>query len=256
MNQHLNKSDGERRAFERQPGAPLWTQVKSDILKMIVTGVFLPGDRLPSEAELCERYGVSRPVVREALSQLVFEQQVFKHQGKGAFVSAQRDDEDFIGTTVGFSDELLAKNRLVTRKILRQTVADPSPEARRLLRLDLGQKVVQVDRVLSVNGTPRMLVRISLRGDAVPGLDKQPLENRSLYETMRRAYGLTFRRAERWIEAVQPTAEEAGWLEIAVSTPVLKIESVSYASTHSSDPVEYFQAIHRTDRGRLHFVIR
>ncbi|MBZ9655259.1 GntR family transcriptional regulator [Phyllobacterium lublinensis] len=243
---------------ERRPisdgGTPLWAQVKSSLIEMIADGRMEPRSKLPSETELCAKFNVSRTVVREALKQLVFERLVYKHQGKGSFVAERRDEQDFIGSTVGFSDELMGKNKLVTRHVIRQEVALPTSRARKLLRLERDERVVMIDRVMLVDGEPRTLVRISLRQSAVPGLEALPLEKRSLYETLRRQYGISLKRAERWIEAYTPTHEEAQLLQVAPNTPLVSIESCSYGD--GDDPLEYFVAIYRTDRARLHFVIK
>ncbi len=64
-------------------GTPLWSQVKTALMTLITTEKLSEHARLPSEAELCEHFGVSRTVVREALNQLVFERVIYKLQGKG-----------------------------------------------------------------------------------------------------------------------------------------------------------------------------
>lgn len=61
----------------------------------IQSGRLAPGDQLPSERQLCEQFSVSRAVVREALSQLKFEEQISTRQGKGAFVALRADKHAF-----------------------------------------------------------------------------------------------------------------------------------------------------------------
>ena len=58
-----------------------------DILKQISTGGFAAGERLPSEKELGERFGVSRPIVREALERLRAESIIWSRKGAGSFVA-------------------------------------------------------------------------------------------------------------------------------------------------------------------------
>ncbi|WP_018183792.1 FadR/GntR family transcriptional regulator [Kaistia granuli] len=57
------------------------------ILEQIVSGTFAPGDRLPSENDICKAFEVSRPVVREALQRLQVDGLVIARQGAGTFVS-------------------------------------------------------------------------------------------------------------------------------------------------------------------------
>jgi len=67
----------------------LSTQLVSELRELIASGTFAPGDKLPSENELIERYAVSRTVVREAISGLKADGIVETRQGVGAFVTGQ-----------------------------------------------------------------------------------------------------------------------------------------------------------------------
>ncbi|GGJ96130.1 GntR family transcriptional regulator [Pseudomonas matsuisoli] len=58
----------------------------SELTRRIVLGTLKPGDKLPSENTFVKEYGVSRTVVREALSRLQASGLVETHHGKGTFV--------------------------------------------------------------------------------------------------------------------------------------------------------------------------
>ena len=62
--------------------------VADEIRKRIVVGKLVPGDKLPTERELCDEHQVSRVVVREAIARLRHEGLVASHQGKGVFVAS------------------------------------------------------------------------------------------------------------------------------------------------------------------------
>lgn len=66
---------------------PLSTTVADSLAEMIRSGALKPGGQLPTEAELCTRYDVSRTVVREAVARLRSEGLVIPQQGRGMFVS-------------------------------------------------------------------------------------------------------------------------------------------------------------------------
>ena len=236
---------------------PLWSQVKQSLLKMISDNALGIHAALPSESALCERFGVSRTVVREALNQLVYEHVIYKRQGKGAFVSGRREEQNFVGSVVGFSGELLDKHKRITRRVLVQRVSTPSQRAQSFLRLPPGDgiesRVVEVSRVQMVEGIPRILVHHSIPEQLTPGLDQVPLQARSLYDVLQKQYGLIFKRADRWIEAVTPTPEEADLLEIPHTSPLLAIESC--AMSEQGRPIEYYRALFRTDLASLHLQI-
>lgn len=58
-----------------------------DLAEKVLSGALKPGQRLPTEAELCEQYEVSRTVVREAIARLRSDGLLLSHQGRGMFVS-------------------------------------------------------------------------------------------------------------------------------------------------------------------------
>ena len=64
-------------------------QIYGRVFDEIVSGRYAVGDRLPTEMEISEAWGVSRPVVREALLRLRADGLVVSQQGLGTFVSTQ-----------------------------------------------------------------------------------------------------------------------------------------------------------------------
>ena len=245
-----------RPASARAPrGRPLWAQLRQSLIDRISGGGLGPHARLPSEAELCAEFGVSRTVVREALNQLVVERRVYKIQGKGSFVADAREDQDFVGSTTSFSGDFVGKSHVVSRRVLSQRLRPASEREARMLRLDPSEsRIVELDRLLTIDRTPRMLVYTVLRPSVVPGMENLPMHNKPLYDTLRRQYGIVFDKAERWIEATSAPREVADLLEIPPGAPILRIESLS--STPGGAMVEYYTAYHRSDQARLHFTIR
>ena len=234
---------------------PLWAQLKAWLLNQIASGGLAPHDKLPSEAELCARFGVSRTVVREALKQLVSEQRIYKMQGKGSFVSAPRTDQDFVGSTMSFTADLQRSGHIVTRRVLNQAQLLATEEEARLLRLGEAETaIIELDRILIVDDEPRTRVLAILRASAVPGLAEAPVGARSLYQTLQQRYGIVLQKAERWISAENADAETAALLDIPAGTAILNIQSVSVDQT--GRPVELYYARHRTDKSRLHFFIK
>lgn len=236
-------------------GRPLWAQLRQTLIDRIAAGGLAPHARLPSEAELCAEFGVSRTVVREALNQLVVERRVYKIQGKGSFVADAREDQDFAGSKISFSGDFIGKNHVVSRRTLSQRLRLATEREARMLRLEPDEtRVVELDRLLTVDRTPRMLVYTVLRPSVVPGMETLPMHNKPLYDTLRRQYGVVFDKAERWIEAVAAAGEVADLLEVAPGAPVLRIESLSGITGDLM--VEFYTAYHRSDQARLHFTVR
>lgn len=92
-----------------QPAHTLPMEIVQWLSEEIHSGRLATGDQLPSERQLCEQFSVSRAVVREALSQLKFEELITTQQGKGAFVAKRGDRHAFRMTEVSLEqhDSLL-----------------------------------------------------------------------------------------------------------------------------------------------------
>ena len=111
---------------DRNAESPLWTQFRDTLRSLILNGKVAVGEKLPTEAELGEQFGISRIVVREALADLVRSGLIYKIKGRGAFVSARERDEDFVSTVLGFSDEMERKGRTVRTQVLVQELRAPT----------------------------------------------------------------------------------------------------------------------------------
>ena len=66
---------------------PLYRQVESIIKKIIDAGKLVPGDLIPSEPMLSSSLGVSQGTIKKAIDNLVKEKRLYRHQGKGTYVS-------------------------------------------------------------------------------------------------------------------------------------------------------------------------
>ena len=253
--QHINIQNSRTLpSINRDADSPLWLQLKTILQGQIQSGELLPDSQLYSEHELCRMYGVSRTVVREALSELVHDRYIYRIQGKGTFISGRKEEQDYAGSNIGFSGEMIGKGRKVMTKIVKQTLAKPSKRVRRLLRLVKPQQVIQIRRLMYIDDQVRLLVDMSFPADLVSGFENVNLGNRSIYDVLKRRYGLVPSSSERWIEAIMPTEKQASLLNISPKTPLLGIESCAYLENGRA--FEYYYGYHRSDISRLHFSFR
>jgi len=73
--------------IDKNSPMPIYYQLKEMIKEKIETGEYKPGDRLPTELELCQQYSISRTPVRQALSELHYQGVLFRKPGLGTFIS-------------------------------------------------------------------------------------------------------------------------------------------------------------------------
>ena len=109
---------------------PLYYQLENVLREKITSGTFTGGERLPTEIELIEQYGVSRITVRQALSALAEEGLIDRKQGRGTFVieaSDQSDVERFV--------TLVADGRKLKAEVTALTSAASTADAEAANRL-------------------------------------------------------------------------------------------------------------------------
>ncbi|MDX2376552.1 GntR family transcriptional regulator [Microbacterium sp. LRZ72] len=240
--------------LDRNADTPLWQQLARVLREDIQSGRLGPDQALPSESELIDRFGVSRTVVREALAELVRAGLIYKVRARGSFVSPQRPDLKFIGSMTGSSDDLAAAGRSMTTRVLSFDVGIADADDASALRIEIDDPVVRLRRLRHVDGIPWLLVDTTLPAHRFPTLVRANLVNRSLYEHLRRNFGVQPSGADRWISAVVPSAEDAELLELDQGQPVLAIESIAWDA--DGVPFERYHALHRSDEVRFHVGIR
>ena len=109
---------------------PLYSQLVSIIKRNISAGTLSPGALLPSEAELCRTFDVSRSTVRQAIGALEAEGLVVRKQGRGTFVAEpkmRRRTEN----VYSFTSEISAMGMTPSSTILEFEIMDPTPGTRR-----------------------------------------------------------------------------------------------------------------------------
>ena len=241
-------------SLDRYADAPLWQQLSSALREEIDEGRLLPDQALPSESELINRYGVSRTVVREALADLVRAGLIYKVRARGSFVSPRRPELKFVGSMMGSSADLEATGRIITTRVINfeNDVADAKLAEE--LQISVGEPVLRLRRLRFVDTAPWLLVDTLLPEQRFPNLARANLENHSLYDHLRRHYGVHPSGADRWISAVNPSPEDAALLQLRPEDPILAIDSIAWDA--QGVPFERYHALHRSDGNRFYLGIR
>src|SRR5262245_45418444 len=239
--------------IDRNGPAPFYHQ-QNEILLSDIGSSWWSGDKLPSESELCAQYGVSRTVVRQALDEMEREGLVYKIKGKGAFVTGRKFESTFVQHAAGFHASMAGRGHAVSSEILLQEVVPARPHVARMLGLDVGEPVLALDRVRSVDGIRIQVVRAWLPHRLCRGLEGVYLGDASLYEILETRYGLRPHHGWRAIEAVPITAGDATLLGVQPGSPGLLVDSLT--STAEDVLFEYFVAVYRGDRSRFDIEVR
>jgi GntR family transcriptional regulator len=232
---------------------PYYEQLKRLLLRAIEEKGLEQGAILPSEAELCEAYGVSRTVVRQALGDLVNDGRLYRIRGKGTFVARNAPRAQFMESTLGFFEEPPQDTDNVIRKVLRCDHTEPPPEIAALLAQEPGAGCIGIERLRMVDDDPVSYSRHYLPTRIRPNLleDVRGFDHahRSIYEFLEDVCGVEIYSGHRTLEAVATPRDIAKLLELKTGAPALFVRSVS--RDISGRPVECFEAWHRGDRAQF-----
>ncbi|MBZ0310680.1 MAG: GntR family transcriptional regulator [Anaerolineae bacterium] len=227
---------------------PYHTQVYQALEQIIITSL-QPGDRLPGEPKLCNLFGVSRTVIRQALDQLLHDGLIVRVMGKGTFVAEPKISERLIGRLTGFYEDMVEQGYTPISRVLRQEIVQANAKVARNLNLETNTEVIAIKRLRFVNDVPIQLVTSYMPYTLCTEILHADFTQQSLYAYLRNECHLEIKSGKRIIEAVRATDEEAELLAISPGTPLILIDSVSYLENGTA--LEYYHAVHRSDRARF-----
>lgn len=232
---------------------PLWRQLAEQFEVVIRNGALEPHSRIPSEEALAEMFGISRPVVRNAMQTLASRGLIVKVHRKGLFVGSPPLETDFLTANLSVYDDMVARGHKVTTETFEFKRAVPDEDEREALQLSGDDQVVRIRRVFRMEEEPITYTEISLHGGKLPGFEALDIEDRSILGLIRERYGLRLRRAERWFKAVAAPRNISEVMDVPVGTPMIWIESIAYDAKNS--PLEFYRAYYNSDIARMHLSI-
>lgn len=228
---------------------PLYYQIKQMVLEAIQKGELSPGALVPGEMEFCQRYGISRPTVRQAMSELVAEGYLERQKGRGTFVARPKIDARFLNKLQSFGEEMLQKGVIPSTKVLHFGYGTEKPDISAKLGLKPADVLFRLERVRSADGVPVVYVETYFPYERFRALEDVDFVKESLYNVMRSRCGADVMHARREIEAVVANAREAYLLEIPRGSAVCLVKSTGY--TGQGEAVEYSIARYRGDRTKF-----
>ena len=152
---------------------PYYAQVKHMLQAQIRNSP--PHMQLPSEQALQQQFGVSRPVVRQALGELVRDGLIYRRRGKGSFVAPPKVMEGQVQRLASLNEELLSQGYEPVTVVMQQELTEADPLAGEQLEVPPGSPLIFLRRLRLVDGEPLMVASTLLPYDLCPGLETMDL---------------------------------------------------------------------------------
>lgn len=202
---------------------PLYHQAAEQLLDAVISGRIARGDFLPSEIDLAESWGVSRPTARRAIEELVDKGMVLRRRGVGTQVTSREVRRP--ATLTSLYDDLTEQGLRPTTVVLRldETVADD--DVAEALEVKPGAAVTRIQRVRTAAGEVLAFLRNWVPSDVLADLTADELAQGGLYAAMRRR-GVEPGTATQVVGAAPADAAEAEALELTEGAPVLYMRRI------------------------------
>jgi GntR family transcriptional regulator len=230
------------------PALPSYYRVADELRRHIASGDLPPGTRLPTEAELCRRYSLSRGTVIHALDHLERQGLILRHQGRGTFV-AERTSAEATFHILDFSDDMRRRGKVPTTRLLHAGVEPPAPDVSEMLALSHGELVIRIERLRLADNQPMALETHLLAYDTCPDLLREDLETASMHRLLLEKFHLPLVRVELAMSATVLRGREAGQLKVKSGTPGLRVDRITW--TTGRRPVTLTRSLYRGDQYRL-----
>lgn len=240
--------------LEAHAPEPLYKQVEKQILDCLAKGEWKPGDRIPTEPQLAERFGVAVFTIRAGISELTAANILVRRQGKGTFVAKhdrQRLRYQFSHVFRNDGTKISPERQLIS---FSRAAADDDIASR--LQLDRRNRAIyRIECVLRLDGQPVAAMDIAVPCCLFSGLTVRAIRgsDENLYAVYQQACGVNVIRIEEQVYAVK-AGTAAKSLGIVAIEPMLRIDRMAY--TYNDIPVEFrrrhYEASHhyyRLDEG-------
>ena len=205
---------------------PLYVQLMEELETSIRNGVYKPGDKIMTEAEMAKEYGVSLITVRKAVGSLMEKGLVVRKQGKGTFVTKPKYSI-YMKKLQSFTEMCEQMGVKPGAQVLENRLIMADKKVADRLGIEPGSNVVYISRLRLADGEP-VQVEKSYFPLKYAFLLEEDLNNGSMFECLKEKAGAKVASSEKMIELCRATAEEAALMDVKKGDYLLFVKSTAY----------------------------
>lgn len=230
--------------MDKKSKVPLYLQLMEEIMQKIESQVYVEGEKLPSERELCELYNLSRITIRQALRELENDGYIYKSHGVGTFVAAKSYNQQ-LEKLYSFTEEMKKIGKTPTTKVLLFTTMAADERLKQKMNLQTLDEVYKIVRLRYADDQPLMYETSYLPRKVFPDLTEQDLVEKPMYDVFHQDYEIGVTKATERFTATLIRAEEAFHLDTTLQQPAMLIKRYAY---HKDVLIEYTNSVARGDK--------
>lgn len=243
----------KKRGLDNNNFAPAYYQLAQILHERIMSGQLRPGDRIPSESELSQRYGLSRMTVRRSIAALSEKGLLRSEQGRGTFVVNPRV-EGGVFVIPDFHEEMRNQGLSSEAKLLKVKLVSAGRQQAEKLDIRKGKRVIYLERLLEGGGEPLVFDRKYILFDKSQPLLEAELGYGSIDDLFSGNPDMIPVRADLTLAATVLNEKEAQLLKAVAGDPAFCMEQLVFAANERR--VVWGWAVYRGDKFRFNSLSR
>lgn len=223
---------------------PLYYQLASVLRELIGSGRYGTGDRLPSEADLARRYGVSRVTVRQTLQNLADEGLIERRPGVGTFVTGEGPFTGTLELDRSISD-LISMGMATSIHLIDLHQIEAGPEESRRLQIPAGSGITRCERVRYYEDEPYCHIVNRMPAEIGGRVGRENWERGSVLKYLEEELSIQLGDARQTLRATLADVTHARHLDVPIATPLLRVDYL--IRSQEGTPVEWARLHYRSD---------
>ena len=216
------------KVIEKKSRIPIYVQIIDDIVNQIELGLLVKDERISSERELCESYGVSRSSVRKAIQELEKDNYVYVQHGTGTFVAPKQYKQKLL-SFYSFTEEIEKIGKEPWSKVISFEKVLCDERTAHKMKIDIGDSIYRFTRLRYADDEALMVVTTHIPCKRFPGFNEEMLNGKaSLYQAFMEYYGVVFSKAKESLKAIGAPNKEAKILNVTPDFPCMHVERVTF----------------------------
>ena len=239
----------QERTLDKSIPIPLYFQLEQLILEEIESGAYPVGSMIPTEKELSQMFDISRTTVRQAITDLVRKEQLYRIKSKGTFVSRPKLNQEFIQSILSFNEDVMHAGRTPSTEVLDLKVVTLPQEIAVQMDLPVESRAIYLYRKRYADDDPIVRVETYLPYDACAFMLDHDFSKESLYDVLSTRESTKVTRIRRLCEARSANSEDVAVLDIKRGRPIQYFNSFGY--NRQGKLIEFSIARYRGDQNKF-----